>query len=257
MTVILMVCMTLYSPLPAHVKTGIRIFFVIMFFIVWKILQRKKLTEYGDLSFALFVLNLAFLIATPFTAEFWNLKENTPVNFALIKLSDSVIICTVIIVSFVAAGFSLKSIYISRGKLIPGLITGLLLFILFGYLAINNPQQKPEPGFIRDNYIWVLVFVFANALMEELFFRGIFLNRLDSFFKPFLSVLITSICFAVPHLTVNYQSNVLMFSGIVFILGMICGFAMYYTRSLIAPVLIHAGADLMIIIPVFAAYHVG
>jgi len=35
-----------------------------------------------------------------------------------------------------------------------------------------------------------------------------------------------------------------------------CGFAMHYTRSLIAPVLIHAGADLMIIIPVFAAYGV-
>jgi hypothetical protein len=35
-----------------------------------------------------------------------------------------------------------------------------------------------------------------------------------------------------------------------------CGYAMQYTRSLIAPVLIHAGADLMIIVPVFAAYGV-
>jgi hypothetical protein len=46
----------------------------------------------------------------------------------------------------------------------------------------------------------------------------------------------------------------LFFTGIVFILGVICGFAMYYTRNIIAPMLIHAGADLMIIIPIFASY---
>ena len=113
-----------------------------------------------------------------------------------------------------------------------------------------------EPGFIRQNFTWILVFVFANSFMEELLFRGIFLEKLNCFFKPVWSVTLTSICFAAPHLTVNYSPNVLFFSGIVFILGMMCGYAMHYTRSLIAPVLIHAGADLMIIIPVFAAYGV-
>jgi membrane protease YdiL (CAAX protease family) len=135
-----------------------------------------------------------------------------------------------------------------------GIITGILFFALFGYLALNNPQQKPVPGFLQKNLVWILIFVLANGFMEELIFRGILLEKLNSFFKPFWSILLTSVCFAAPHLTANYQSNVLVFSGIVFILGMICGYAMHYTRSIIAPALIHAGADLMIIIPVFASY---
>jgi membrane protease YdiL (CAAX protease family) len=101
-----------------------------------------------------------------------------------------------------------------------------------------------------------MIFVFANGFMEELIFRGIFLDKLNVFFRPLWSIILLSVCFAAPHLTVNYQPNVLFFSAIVFILGMICGYAMDRTRSIIAPMLIHAGADLMIIIPVFASYGV-
>jgi hypothetical protein len=57
----------------------------------------------------------------------------------------------------------LKSIYLSKGRLIPGLIIGIIAFILFGYFAINNPQAKMEPGFIKTNFMWILVFVFANG----------------------------------------------------------------------------------------------
>ena len=74
--------------------------------------------------------------------------------------------------------------------------------------------------------------------------------------KPIWSISVTSICFAAPHLTVHYAQDVFYFFGIVFVLGMICGYAMHYTKSMIAPTLIHAGADLMIIMPVFATYGV-
>jgi len=82
----------------------------------------------------------------------------------------------------------LKSIYLTRGRLIPGLIIGILVFIVFGYLAINNPRAKMKPGFLRNNYLWILVFVFANSFMEELLFRGIFLKKLNRYFKPVWSM---------------------------------------------------------------------
>jgi membrane protease YdiL (CAAX protease family) len=256
LAVMLIVFMTLFSPIPAKTKLIIRVILLAALFIAWMIFLRKKVIPQRDVSFSLMVLNLAFLIATPFTSAFWNLKLDTSQGFALSKLSDSLIISLVIIVAFLVAGYRLKSIYISKGRLTAGLITGILFFFLLGYLALNNPQQKPDPGFLQKNFIWILVFVFANGFMEELIFRGILLDKLNSFFKPFWSIILTSVCFAAPHLTVNYQSNVVVFSGIVFILGIICGYAMYYTRSIIAPALIHAGADLMIIIPVFASYGV-
>jgi membrane protease YdiL (CAAX protease family) len=202
------------------------------------------------------VLNLAFLVVTPFTSEFWHLKTDTSHGIALAKLSDSLIVSGILILSILTGGYKLRSIYLTGGKLLPGLLIGLLFFAVLGYLAINNPQAKMGPGFIKNNYIWILVFVFSNSFMEELIFRGIFLGKLNSWFKPDISILLTSVCFAVPHLTVSYSPNVLFFTGIVFVLGVICGYAMHYTRSLIAPVLIHAGADLMIIIPIFALYGV-
>ncbi len=254
--VMAMVCMTLFSTIPNNTKLIIRIILLISFFISWRIFHKKNLTNTKDIAFTLMALILAFLIVSPFTSEFWNLKAETAKGFALSKLSDAVIISLVLIISFIAAGYKLKSIYLTKGRLIYGLIIGILFFILFGYLALNNPQERPEPSFLRKNYLWILVFVFANGFMEELIFRGIFLEKLNHFFKPIWSIILTSICFAVPHLTVNYKPDTLAFAGIVFVLGMICGYAMHYTKSIIAPMLIHAGADLMIILPVFVSYGV-
>jgi len=254
--VMLLVCLTFFTPIPSTLKLVIRIFFLIVFFILWRYFSRRNQIEARDLSFALLVLNLAFLITMPFTPDFWNLNQKTSEGFALIKLSDSFIMSSVIIVSFLLAGYTLKNLYLTKGRLIAGLVTGILFFLLFGYLALNNPQQKPEAGFVSKNLTWILIFVIANGFMEELIFRGALLERLNAFFRPFWSILLTSVCFAAPHLTVIYQPNAILFSGITFILGMICGYAMQYTKSIIAPMLIHAGADLMIIIPVFASYGV-
>jgi membrane protease YdiL (CAAX protease family) len=254
LVVLLVVCMTLFTPISPNLKLGVRIALTAMFFISWRIFAAKGMIHYRDLSFALFALNLSFLLAMPFTASFWNLNAGTSKGISLLKLSDSGIISGALIISFLVAGYSLKSIFIRKGRLLAGIITGIVFFILLGYLALNNPQQRPVPGFLQKNIAWILIFVLANGFMEELIFRGIFLEKLNTFFKPFWSILLTSVCFAVPHLAVNYQSDTLLFSGIVFLLGMICGYAMYLTRSIIAPALIHAGADLMIIIPIFAAY---
>jgi membrane protease YdiL (CAAX protease family) len=256
LSVMMVVCMTLFSRIPANIKLIVRIIFLTIFFASWRWFHKKDLQVLKNLSFAFMVLNLAFLIVSGFTSEFWHLDTETAKGFALIKLSDSVIISAALILSFILGGYKLKSIFLTGGRLLPGLVIGIIAFIILGYLAMNNPQAKMEPGFLRMNFVWILVFVFANSFMEELVFRGIFLEKLNSLFKPVWSIILTSICFATPHLTVNYSPNVLFFSMIVFVLGIMCGYAMHYTRSIIAPMLIHAGADLMIIVPVFASYGV-
>ena len=253
---LLMVCLTLFSPIPVNIKLVIRVLLLAISITAWRIFIKRDLSRASVLAFSFVVLNLAFLIVTPFTAGFWNLDVNTSKGIALSKFSDSAIISIVLVSTFLIAGYSLKSIYVTRGKLIPGIITGMIFFLIFGYLALTNPQQKPGPGFLEKNWIWIFMFVLSNGFMEELIFRGVFLDKLNLLFNHHLSILMTSVCFAAPHLVVNYQENVLLFAGITFMLGLICGYAMHLTRSIIAPALIHAGADLMIIVPIFAAYGV-
>jgi membrane protease YdiL (CAAX protease family) len=253
---LLIICITLFTPFSPKIKIIIRVLLLAISIIGWRISVKKELARGSILAFSFVALNLAFLIVTPFTSGFWNLDINTSKGLALSKFSDSAIITIVLISSFLVAGYRLKSIYLTGGKLIPGIITGIIFFIIFGFLALTNPQQKSDPGFLEKNWIWIFMFVLSNGFMEELVFRGIFLEKLNLLFDHHLSIFMTSVCFAVPHVVVQYQANVLMFAGICFILGMICGYAMHYTRSIIAPALIHAGADLMIIVPIFATYGV-
>jgi uncharacterized protein len=248
--------MTLFTPMPGNVKIVLRLLLILISIIAWLLFKRENYHRASLLSFSFFVLNLAFLIVSPFTSEFLNLDITRPKGIALSKLSDSLIISTVIIVSVLFSKQPPRSIYLTRGRLVAGLVTGLFFFILFGYLAFKNPGQPVDPSFLRNNWVWILIFVMANGFMEELVFRGLFLEKLNLMFNHHFSILLTSLCFALPHIIVQYQDNVLMFAGICFVLGMLCGYAMHYTRSIIAPTLIHAGADLMIMVPIFATYGV-
>lgn len=251
---LLIVCISLFTPFSPKVKILIRVLLLTISIFAWGISKKMELSRGSILAFSFIALNLAFLIVTPFSAGFWNLDVNTSKGIALSKLSDSAIISIILISSFLIAGYRLKSIYLVKGRLIPGVITGIVFFLLFGYLALTNPQQKPGPCFLEKNWIWIFVFVLSNGFMEELVFRGIFLDKLNMLFNHHLTIFMTSVCFAIPHIFVQYQPNALLFTGICFVLGMICGYAMLLTRSIIAPALIHAGADLMIIVPIYASY---
>ena len=175
-------------------------------------------------------------------------------GLALAKLSDAAIISIVLLASFFIGGFRPAEIYLARGRLGVGLLAGLLGFCLMGYLAFRNPDQPLERGFLAENWVWILIFIFSNAFMEELLFRGIFLKPLEGHMKPFWAVVLTSIVFAATHLQVTYTSEVLFFCALVLVLGFLWGLLMNYTKSIIASVLFHAGADLMIIVPVYATF---
>jgi membrane protease YdiL (CAAX protease family) len=157
---------------------------------------------------------------------------------------------------YLVAGYKLKDIYIAKGRLSLGLIIGLLSFILMGFLALNNHEQHIDSVFLKRNILWILLFVFSNSFMEELLFRGIFLNQLNNLFKPYWSIILTAIVFAASHMQVTYTPDVFIFVGLVLILGLLWGFLMHFTKSIIVSMLFHAGADLMIIIPIYSTYGV-
>jgi len=253
---VFMLNITFAPKLSGTVLMLIRILLIALFFATWRLLHRKKRTHAKNLAFTFMVVNLAFLIVSFSTPDLWNLNLESAKGIALAKLSDGFIISLVLIFSFLIGGYKLKNLYLTKGRLTISLIIGFLTFILMGYIAINNLEQPIKSGFISKNLVWIFIFIFSNAFMEELLFRGIFLKQLTSFFHPVWAIILTSVVFAAAHLQATYTPDVLFLAGIVLILGIIWGFIMHYTRSILATVLFHAGADLMIIIPAFSAFDV-
>ncbi len=248
--------MSFAGMIPEKILMAIRILLIAIFFTAWRVFYRNKQTHAKKLAFTLMVVNVAFFIVSFFTVDFWNLNLESVKGIALAKLSDSFFICFVLIFSFIIGGYKLKDLYLAKGRLIIGLIIGIITFVLFSFLAFNNSEKPVDSLFLRRNLVWILIFIFSNGFMEELLFRGIFLEQLNNIFKSFWSVILTAIVFAVSHMQVTYTPDVLFFVGIVFILGLIWGFLMYYTNSIIASTIFHAGADLMIIIPVYLSFGV-
>ena len=248
--------MTFAGLFSGAVRLILRIVLTILFLSGYLLFNRKGKKSLAGLSIALMAVNLAFLVVSFFTNDLLGLSNATPEGLALSKLSDSLIISTVVIVSLLVSGLRLRDIYLNKGKLLTGLITGIISFLIMGFLALNNPEQPISPEFLKTNIEWILIFVFFNGFMEELIFRGIFLKPLNQFFKPGWSIVLTAIVFGVAHMQVTYTPDVLFFVGLTFVLGLIWGFLIYYTRSLLASVLFHAGADLVIIMPVYASFGV-
>ena len=129
----------------------------------------------------------AFLIASAalvFLKTGWlNLPRDQadPLQFmALDKLSQFIHVVPMIIGLTLLVGDDLGSIFIKLGSLRQGLVFGLVSFVVFAVIGIIIGRSAPEffPSLIKA-IPWLLLFIFANAVMEELWFRGIFLQKFD------------------------------------------------------------------------------
>jgi len=189
-------------------------------------------------------------------------------EIAIDKLAQFVPVVLAIVLLTKVVGDDLGSIFVKKGDLRRGLRFGLISFGIFaGIFAVIAVLQAKAPAsqgmtaagvsldVIFSAIPWILIFAFANALMEELWFRGIFLKKLNPFLGATASVLATALVFGIPHLGATYISPVEMifFPIIVFGLGLVNGFVMQKTDSIWGSVLFHAGYDLIIIIPVLVS----
>jgi len=254
MLTVFLLNMTFAYKISGHTLLFTRFAFVVVFYSAWRIFSAKGKSHTGDITFALMAVNLAFFTVSFFTPGLWNLNLASAKGLAFAKLSDSVVICLVLLVSFLTAGYKPGSMFLAKGRLTPGLVIGITAFILMAFVAIKTNAQPIGNDFVRRNLIWILIFVFSNACMEELLFRGIFLHPANNFMKPVWAVVLTSIVFAAAHLQVTYTPDVVLFSGITFVLAIAWGFLMLYTKSILASMLFHAGSDLVIILPIYYSF---
>jgi membrane protease YdiL (CAAX protease family) len=209
-------------------------------------------------AYALFVASAALLFLSTGLLNTGLLKfrvgaANPMQELALDKLSQFLHIVPVIIALTLVAKDDLKSIFIAKGNLKAGLIFGGGSFVTWAILAfLMQAGASGFPQLSPSAILFMLVFVFCNAIMEEIWFRAIFLKKYQAVIGRTATILITSLVFGASHVNATYEfpGGGVVFGFVVFVLGVAGAYSMFKTDGLIGPVLFHAGYDLMIIVPI-------
>ena len=243
-----------YSVFPTNQNptyyAAITVFFLCVAFLLQQADGYKK---YWPAAYAFFIASFALWFLSTGILDIPRSGTN-PVQFiALDKVSQFIHVVLPIVVLTLLARQDLKSIFLSKGNLRRGLTFGLVSFVVFALISFVILRESGEYlEKIKSSLLWLLLFVFANALMEELWFRGIFLKRLEPFIGVNLSVIVTSIAFGASHVSATYAfpGGGIVFGAVVFALGVIGAYSMYKTDSVIGAVLFHAGYDLLVLIPI-------
>jgi membrane protease YdiL (CAAX protease family) len=184
-----------------------------------------------------------------------NISLDSVSGIALSKLSEAVWICLSIVAITALFGMDMGAIFLRRGKLKQGLLAGLLAFLLLAAIAVvqANAQGTTLQQLARLSP-WILIFVLANGLMEELLYRGIFLKRYEPVLGRHLANLVTALLFVTIHAQVTYTPDLVPFLIGLFLLALLWGVLMQKTDSVIGSALFHAGADTLIILGIFADF---
>lgn len=243
-----------YSVWPMNGNKVFYYFLSAVFLVAALLLRRSRcLQKYWQTAYAFFMASAALLFMSTGFLNARSYLLHPLKDLALDKLSQFLYVVPVLIVLTLLGGDDLKSLYIRRGKLRWGLIFGLSSFGVFALLAwIVQPDLVSVLSSLPHAVAWLLLFVFANAIMEELWFRAIFLKRFEALIGGVGAVLVTSLVFAASHFNATYAfpGGPYVFAMVVFILGAVGAYAMKKENGLLGAILFHAGYDLVIVMSI-------
>ena len=188
-----------------------------------------------------------------------NIVWESPTGWAIEKLESSLLSIVIVLVLNRLAGQSVESLYIRRGNLQLGLIVGFIAIAVM--IATLIPVA--EIFFKGENLTWariltwapwVLIFVPANASNKELLFRGLFIGKMESFFRKFATNILTTIPFVLMHSFTSYSVDNFVFLALQLLpLSLAWCWLIQKSNSIWGSILFHAATDIPIIVGIFSA----
>ena len=251
-----------YQPLLSRVPDYLgRIGLVLLLLIGALAVRRsRRYARYWLVVFGLFILALAFSldwVFGRFLIDSLGVNGNTPAGFAALKFNECAVVVVVILLFTRVSGSSLGSIFVQKGNVKLGLTIGLIAFCLAAAGSVPLAMFQFNGRELTLHRIlpwipWLLVFCLANATMEELLFRGLFLRKLEPFYGRFLSNFLVAFVFTALHGAVTYSSDRVMFLAALFPLALAWGYVMQKTDGVWGSILFHAGMDIPIMLGIFS-----
>jgi membrane protease YdiL (CAAX protease family) len=173
-----------------------------------------------------------------------------------VSLADSVLLLTLIVLFTLAGGERPREVFLGSRRVsdeivhgIPlaftALVAGMAMLLALRYLApaLHDVEQNPLEGLLRsprDAWLFALVAVIAGGVREELQ-RAFMIHRFEQRLGgATIGIVVTSTLFGVGHLVQGLDAAVV--TGL---LGAFWGVVYLRRRSMVAPMVSHAGFDLL------------
>lgn len=233
-----------------------------IFFLTLTILfhRSEQYKKYWQILLAFFIASFALNLQA---ISGWLGFQTTTMNgLVLAMLSSTALAVASIIVLTRISGGNMYSIFLAKGKIKLGLLVGLIGFLVFVALSIPGANllfqgQNLTMAKLFSWMPWILPIVLANGLREELLYRGLFLRKFEGLLGNGSSVLLQALIFSLSHSVAGigitqYTPYISALVVATFLLGLILGYVMRRTDSIVGPILIHAGTDIPIFIGVFS-----
>ena len=221
--------------------------------------KHHRYQKYWLVLFGLFILVFAgslSYITGIYLYKHLGITDAVPAGWAVLKFNEFVMVVGSVLIMNRLGGLDLRSLYLQRGKLRLGLIIGLSTFILAAVGAIPMATLFNAQNLTISRILpwvpWILIYVFANAAMEEVLFRGVFLKKLTPFVGKFGANLLVAIVFTLIHGFTDYSVDNLIFVAILFPLALLWGWLIQKTEGVWASILFHAGMDIPIMLGIFS-----
>jgi uncharacterized protein len=251
-----------FRPLfPLHIDIPARIALILALLITALLVRRsRRFNKYWLVFFAFFIAS--FAQALDYYFNDWSLRLaglsiKTPAGIALDKLESTFLIVVPVILLTKLSGNNMASIYLRKGNLKQGLIIGLTVFVVIAAISIPWAKWQYQTGDLSTGRVitwipWILIFVLANGINEELLLRGLFLRKLEPHLGAFLANLCMAIPFTLLHIGVDYSQSTIMLLVFLLPLGLVLGYVMQKTDSILGPWLIHASVDIAVVLALFS-----
>ncbi len=189
-----------------------------------------------------------WLVGLAFQA-FESIDATSIQGVARYKLIDALpIVVCIVALNWATAG-RLKDLYLQRGRLGLGLAVGLGCFAAWlGVFLLMAKDAGIATSHLLASSGSILLFIFANAFMEELHFRGLALRPLESLLGKHTANVAIAVYFTLVHAPVRYAPDLALFLVVLFLLSLTWGYLAQWTRALWSSILFHAGADLVVLV---------
>jgi membrane protease YdiL (CAAX protease family) len=243
-------------------RTAVKIALPVLLFIATLASGRsERLRRWRGVFLGFLAASTAFLVSHWVSGPLLGLTGmsiDSVAGVAFAKLFDTLpIVVTVLVVAHIG-GLRPADLFIRKGRVKAWLIVGLVTFAVFTVVfLLQSSGEGIGTGRLIAYAPWTLIFIFANAFMEELHFRGLLLGPFEEMLGRHTANLCIALFFTLTHAPVQYTTDILFFLVVVFVLSYTWGYIIQRTESLWGSVLFHAGADLLIIVGIYKTYGAG